>query len=139
MDNSKEVLSHEELQRWEYLCSTKGTRWNNPLDTPQRVKLIFGNDNRNEVTVTIPARGAAVIPKMFDYAVHRVHHGVCIGGMAPLLVKQGQTYVVSKALIPVRAVSTTTVAPSDIAAAVARGATQDEDAFLARARKAKGQ
>jgi hypothetical protein len=87
------------------------TKWHNPLHTEQRVTLA-GRE------IVIPAGGSAEIDPRFDSAIHAVvcghQHprcsvrGICsdlgnapatamvVGGLAPLLVREGQKYGASR-------------------------------------------
>jgi hypothetical protein len=135
------------------------TTWTNPLDVPQRVTFNTGEtrllgrrrdpETGTEVnaysqptteTYEVPARGEAEIPSEWDGAIHRVHDGAVIGGLAPLLIRKDQKYGLDPALIPVPEVARPRggVMPEELAARLrAQAAPAADDAMVkARAKRA---
>jgi hypothetical protein len=71
-------------------------------------------------TVRIPAGGSADIPSQFEAGIHDIKGGVIVGGLAPFLVREGQTERVLRSIMPtaptvltVAPVTEKTVAPAD--------------------------
>jgi hypothetical protein len=62
------------------------TEWFNPLDEPQKVDVYVGNDKK-PTRYVVPPGGTKLIPSRYDRAIHTVHNGVIIAGLAPQLVK----------------------------------------------------
>jgi hypothetical protein len=65
------------------------TAWTNPTD--RDVVLDFFVAPGQFTRFRVPARGSAPIPSQFDQGVHHLRNGLIIGGLAPQLVREGQT------------------------------------------------
>jgi hypothetical protein len=113
-----------------------------------------------EQTIEIAPGQTVEIPSKYDQAIHAVvecgHpkcHGRCVqpaeagpgayvlGGLSPMLVREGQKYGIHDGLVPRAAPRRSPIiAPADVPGAVARAnAADDEDPAMARARaRAKG-
>lgn len=75
-------------QRYLEPTEEKFTRWHNPLSVRQNVVISHDGDSR-PTQYTIKPGETREIPSRYDLAIHRVHNGVVIGGLAPQLVKVG--------------------------------------------------
>ena len=74
------------------------TTWFNPLDVPQRVTLRLthgGQSGPGKVKqVTIAPGKTVMLPSEYDQAIRELDkNGVVVGGLAPMLQKQGQENV----------------------------------------------
>ena len=82
------------------------TRWTNPLKVPQTIEIAHateGHPMQNVFIRVVIAPGETVeLPSEWSSAIHRrgAHDGRVVGGQAPLLRREGQTYGVDSALDP---------------------------------------
>jgi len=110
------------------------TEWTNPLDDEQSVVLDAGGNNRG-IRYTWKPGETKTLPSHHDRAIHRVHNGVVMGGLAPQLVRKGQTETVDPAL------DTRATARKEQEIAVARAAaakaSADDEFALAQKRSAE--
>lgn len=123
--------------------------WHNPMSSDQTV--IFHDTNSRGTKFVIPAGGVREIPGRYDFAIQRVQcgdnacrqsgHGFCmhghdgqvIGGMAPGLIKQGQTrrsHPLDPALDP--DIQLKREAEAKIAAAMIARSSADEALLIAK-------
>jgi hypothetical protein len=126
-ENSVYTLTPEEAyDRWG--MPRRMTTWRNPLPTAQRVTIdldhkiartiprgvnalgVFDGERVVEhpvqVVYEVLAHGTIEIPSTWDSAMHRIVNGAVIGGLAPQLVRDGQTETVDPALLPSSAQTT---------------------------------
>lgn len=75
------------------------TQWHNPLQVEQYVDLHVGDSPRPTRYRFAPGQKRQ-LPSRFDHAIHRVHNGVIVGGLAPRLVRVGSTDRLDDALKP---------------------------------------
>ncbi len=80
------------------------TTWHNPTKFPMRVTLARAGRRSTDpdeiLTFTIEPGKSGEIPAEFDTAIHRRDaDGTVVSGLAPMLVRAGQTYGVHPALI----------------------------------------
>lgn len=109
----------------------KLTQWHNPLAVEQHVDLFVGGERRPTRYRWKPNETRA-LPSRFDRAIHTVHNGVIIGGLAPQLVNLGSGDKLDAAL-DTEAVAKRQAEIEAAAATVARKAA--DDALIAAAAK----
>jgi hypothetical protein len=63
------------------------THWYNPLSEPQKV-LVYGDDFRRPIRYSWEPGETKALPSRYDTAIHQVHNGAVIGGLAPQLVRK---------------------------------------------------
>lgn len=73
------------------------TQWHNPLKQEQIVDIFHDNDSM-PTRYRWKAGETKSLPSRFDHAIHRVHNGVIIGGLAPQLRKVGSSAKLDPAL-----------------------------------------
>jgi len=110
------------------------TKWHNPLPHHQHVDIYLGDESRPTRYRWAPGETKA-LPSRYDYAIHRTHNGIVIGGLAPQLVKLGDSETLDPAL------DTTLMekrqAEVDAAAAAATKKAAEDSLVLAQARSEK--
>lgn len=74
------------------------TKWKNPTDKTARVSVFVSPGQHAEYVIA--PNGEGDIPSQFDNAIHQIRDGVIVGGLAPQLVREGQTAKVHPALLP---------------------------------------
>ena len=124
--------------------------WHNPTEHAQTVT--FHDTNPRGTKYTVPAGGTREIPSRYDFAIQKIecldpvcrnslhhlcmkgHAGVVMGGLAPALMKQGQTrssHPLDPALDP--AISQKRAAEAAQAAAMIGKRAHEEALILAKA------
>lgn len=73
------------------------TQWKNPLSQEQVVDIFHDGSPRPTRYRWAPGETKQVSSR-YDGAIHRVHHGVIIGGLAPQLIKVGSDEKLDPAL-----------------------------------------
>jgi hypothetical protein len=107
------------------------TTWLNPLTIPQTVDLHHEGD-RSPTRYRWQPGERKTLSSRYDHAIHRVHNGIIIAGLAPLLVKLGSDEQLDPALDPNAATKKT--AEAEQLRAEADMKTAEDAALLAKAR-----
>ena len=90
------VQIHEPVEQTE-------TMWHNQLDYDQMVDIFMGEAKQGATRFRFKPGQRRAIPSRYDTAIHRVHNGVIVGGLAPQLVKVDADEVLDPSLDPKQA------------------------------------
>jgi hypothetical protein len=103
VETTNEVLYIDTPQPDGSVLRQVATRWRNPTDRNIELLLHVGGldlplgrppanffeASGGKVKYLVPALGEALIPRAFDTAIRDVRDGLCVGGLAPALVRLG--------------------------------------------------